>query len=46
MNIDETRWYINHFDGDPIEARAMRLTCEIFKTLAVIVFASAVLMLV
>lgn len=37
-DIDETRWYIFHFDGDPAERESIRLTVEIFKTLAVLVF--------
>jgi hypothetical protein len=42
-NIDETRWYMGHFDPCPIEAEARRLTVEIFKTLAVILFGIAVI---
>lgn len=44
-DIDETRWYLFHFDGDPAERESIRLTWEIFKTLAVILFAVFVLML-
>lgn len=42
-DIDETRWYMHHFDGDPAERESVRLTCEIFKTLAVVLFGVFVL---
>ncbi len=40
MNIDETRWLIHHFDQvDEIEKASIRLTVEVFKTLAVLILA-------
>jgi len=42
MDINETRWYMYHFDGDPIEAESIRITVEVFKTLAVMMFATVV----
>lgn len=38
-DIDEVRWYMFHFDGDPAERESIRLTVEIFKTLAVLLLA-------
>ena len=40
--IDEIRWMMR-YDEDPIQVEATRLTKEIFKTLAVLLFAWAVL---
>ena len=39
-------WYIAEFDGDPIEKEAIRLTVEIFKTGAVILFGFLVVVMV
>jgi len=40
--IDEIRWMMN-YDEDPIQDESIRLTKEIFKTLAVCVFGLLVL---
>ena len=43
--IDEIRWMMN-YDDDPIQDESIRLTKEIFKTVAVVIFACFVLVLV
>ncbi len=41
--IDDLRWLMSHFDGDALEKESVRLTGEIFKTLAVLLFGALVL---
>jgi len=46
MDIDTTRWYMQHFDADPIEQKSVRFTVEVFKTLAVIALAAVIIPIV
>jgi len=44
--IDDIRWMMHHFEGDEIEARSVAFTMELFKTIAVAIFAVMALHLV
>jgi len=46
MDINETRWYMQHFDADPIEQKSVHLTVEVFKTLAVVALAVVIIPMV
>ena len=46
MGINKTRWFMHHFDADPIEQESIRITAEVLKTLVVVVLAAFVLYIV
>lgn len=43
MSLNETRWMLDHFEADPLEKESIRITLEILKTAAVVVFGIAVI---
>ena len=46
MSLLTAHWLYHHFDDDALETASIRLTLEVFKTVAVIVFAVYVMELV
>jgi hypothetical protein len=45
MNINETRWMLDHFKKDALEVDSERFTWELAKTVSTALFALAVMRL-